>query len=216
MIGAPSVLVGDIKSALAELQPALDIVSFGAPMVIEGTFYINSSDGPVDSYQVRIELKKGFPNFEPLVFETAGRIPKISGRHINLGGDCCITVWEAWLATAAELTFRAFLCGPMHEYFLNQYFFEKTGEWRLGERSHGTKGLVEAFSEVLGVDADRAIVVRYLRSLAIKPKGHLPCPCGSGKILRSCHRNELHKLYADVGPDLASRMLKRLGSMPAA
>ena len=45
--------------------------------------------------------------------------------HINPAGDCCIMVWEEWLVLAPDTSFRGFLRGPVHDYFLNQWWFEK-------------------------------------------------------------------------------------------
>jgi hypothetical protein len=208
------IFLADVENALARCQPELRVVKRDSPFSIEGAFLLTSPDGPFDKYDVKIELDVGFPNNEPSVFEVGGRIPKSPERHINPGGDCCITVWETWLALASGHSFFEYLDGPLREFFLNQYFFEKTGEWRFGERPHFTKGMVEAYSETLGVEADKAVVRNYLHALANKPKGHLMCPCGGEKILRHCHQKQLHELYARFPEGLAARMLNRLSKAP--
>lgn len=123
----------ELEEALAELQPALRVIKRDHPITIEGMFSLQSPDGPIDTYQIRIELNDDFPNVEPVVFETGNRIPKLIERHVNPGGNCCIRVWESWLATAKDQTFRAYLTGPIQEFFLNQFFYEQTGKWRLGD-----------------------------------------------------------------------------------
>lgn len=43
--------------------------------------------------------------------------------------------------------------------------------------------------------------IRRLLEGREKPKGHMPCPCGSGVPVRSCHPNAwkgLIKMYADL------------------
>lgn len=200
----------DVEAVLADVQPSLLVVDRGRPILVKGTFSLQSSEGSIDTYQIQIAVNEDFPDIEPVVFEIGNRIPRITDRHTNPDGSCCITVWESWLATARDLTFRGYLKGPVQEFFLNQFFYEKTGKWRLGERPHFVQGAVEAFAEVLGTPATKDVVIRYLQSVAEKPKGHLLCPCGSGKILRHCHKAQLHKLYAELTPKLAKRMLKRL------
>lgn len=203
-----------VENALAELQPGLLVIKRDNPFVIEGMFSLNSPEGIFDEYRIRIVLDKKFPEVEPIVFEAGKRIPLTYDRHINPGGNCCVTVWENWLAMPIDHSFREYLDGPLRDFFLNQFFFEKTGEWRFGERPHFAAGMVEAFAETLGVQADQTIVTNYLKSLAAKPKGHLACPCGSGKILRHCHQNQLHELHKRLPAKLAKRMLDRLTKSP--
>ena len=203
-------ILGSIEEALGKFQPLMRLIREDGPIVIEGRFQLDSSKGFIDAYEVRVELTERFPNQEPTVFEIGGRIPVSNDRHVNPGGNCCITVWESWLAEDVDHSFGGFINGPMREYFLNQFFFENTGKWRFGERAHGTPGLVEAYAEALDVQPNQEMVLRYLQSLAGKPKGHLPCPCGSGKILRKCHQTELHALFVRPGQKLAARMLSRL------
>jgi len=60
------------------------------------------------------------------------------------------------------------------------------GEWR-----HGGAGLWDSYKGLLGVDQD-LVVLAFLRMLADNDyKGHVPCPCGSGLILRKCHGQQL-------------------------
>jgi hypothetical protein len=101
---------------------ALLAVLDGKPLVpVIGTGAIVMSE-----FDVRIELLDIYPRQEPKVFEIGGKTPRTPDRHINPDGDCCIKVWENWLATARNHSFGAFLNGPLNEYFLGQFWFEKT------------------------------------------------------------------------------------------
>jgi hypothetical protein len=202
--------LAELKGCVEELQPGLRIIDNSSPIVVRGSFVLGSQQGSFDQFEILLHLSGRFPAIEPKVFETDNRIPRIQDRHINPGGDCCITVWESWLATAPDISIRGYFKGPLQEFFLNQWFFEKQGKWRFGERAHGTEGIVEAYSEALGIPANAETILRYLKSLAAKPRGHLKCPCGSGVILRNCHQQQLHELYARLKPGLAKRMLDRL------
>ncbi len=209
--GRRAALLADVEAALAENQPHLKIVKREPEIVIEGSFLLLDSDGPFDQHQVRILVTDGYPEQEPKVFETGGRIPRNLDRHINTDGACCPAVWEEWLVKAPDTSFKGFLEGPVHEFFLSQLLFEKKGYWRFGERSHGIDGIVEGYADVLEVTADQKIVLTYLRTLAKPwPKGHWPCPCGSGLKLRHCHHERLHDLHQHVPPRMAKRMLNRL------
>lgn len=204
-------LLSEIEAAVAELQPQLAIIKSGSEIELAGPFVLRSNEGPFDEYQVRILAFDGFPQVEPKVYETAGRIRRSPDLHVNSDGDCCLTVWEEWLVVASGTSFGDFLSGPVHEYFLNQWWFARTGRWRFGQRSHGARGIVEAYADVLGIQPIQRDVIYYLRLLSKDwPKGHWCCPCGCGIKLRNCHREELKKLHRSVRPKMASRMLRRL------
>lgn len=157
-------------------QPHLGLVASDGELVVQGSFLLRGGGEAFDQFQVQILVPAGFPDCEPKVFETGNRIlPKNETRHINPDSACCLGVWEEWLAQTNDPSFRGFLKGPVNDYFLSQFFFERDGTWRLGERSHGAKGLIEAYAHVLSVEARTQIVLSYLQAITRDwPKGHLP------------------------------------------
>jgi hypothetical protein len=205
-----------VKAAIGFDQPKLRAKADGASIVVSGTYLLTESGpahpaGPISEFDIKIILPRSYPCREPQVFETTGRIPRCADRHINPGGDCCVTVWEHWLATADDFSFAGFLNGPVYEYFLSQYRFEQTGKWPFGERAHGAKGLEEAYAEALGNVPKTSDLLYLLRLLSQNwPKGHWSCPCGSGKRLRDCHRKELMARHHRAPPPIARQMLRRL------
>ncbi len=209
----------EVKVAIAFDQPRLHAAANGVDIHVLGTYLIfengavASPAGPIAEFDIEMVLPARYPRREPRVFEVGGRIPREPDRHINPDGDCCITVWEHWLLTAADHSFAAYLKGPANEFFLGQYWYEKTGTWPFGERPHGQKGLIEAYAEVLGISARKKDLIYYLRLLSQDwPKGHWLCPCGSGRRLRYCHRADLMLLHDNVSPRMAGLMLGRLAS----
>ena len=211
--------IEEVRRAIAFNQPKLNAAQDGSDFIIEGQYVLVENTGsinpagPITAFDIKIVTSNRYPVQEPEVFETSGRIPRSPDRHINDDGDCCVTVWEEWLAISDDKRFAAFLNGPLREFFLAQYWFENTGKWPFGERSHGEKGLVEAFADVLKIQKNKQNVIYYLRLLSQEwPKGHWLCPCGSGKRLRYCHRDDLMLLHKRVPAHLARRMLKRFNS----
>jgi hypothetical protein len=209
----------EVKSAIAFDQPKLKAEQRGSDIVIRGSYLlfedgvIANPAGPISEFGVEIVAPSGFPYLEPKVFETGGRIPRSADRHVNHDGDCCVTVWEHWLVCAPDRSFATFLNGPVREYFLAQYWYEKTGKWPFGERAHGHDGLQEAYAEALGTANKKEGLTYRLRLLSKEwPKGHWLCPCGSGKLLRHCHRDELMALHKRIPPRIARQMLSRLKS----
>lgn len=208
-----------MKATIAFDQPKLSAVRDGPDVVVSGNYLllengeISNPAGPISEYDIRVVLSDRYPISEPKVFEIGGRIPRSLDRHVNSNGECCIAVWENWLIRAEDHSFKAFMDGPLYEFFLSQYWFEKTGKWPFGEWTHGPMGLVEAYAHALGIPNEQTCLIYYLRLLSLDwPKGHWRCPCGSGKLLRHCHRDELMVLHERVPPRLAARMLRRLTS----
>ena len=207
-------LLNQITTAIEVHQPELKISVISDNIELEGRFVLSDSQGEYDAYDVKVQVLGDFPQGEPLVYETGGRIPKIAARHVFPEcGTCCLGVWEEWLSTASEHSFSEFLVGPLQNYFISQSYFELNCEWPFGERSHGIDGIVESYADVLGIKKEFKVVVAHLKTLSLPvAKGHLFCPCGSGKRLRHCHRKEINTLREKVIPILANRMLRRLES----
>lgn len=219
VVGEPTKLLTleEVKAAIAFDQPKLRASGENQKIYLEGAYLVfeqdvvAAPDGPIAEFDIRMELPNLYPRREPKVFEVGGRIPRSPDRHINPDGDCCVTVWENWLVTANDHSFKSFLNGPLNEYFLGQFWFEKAGKWPFGERAHGASGLEEAYADALGIANRRKSLLYHLRLLSQDwPKGHWPCPCGSGKRLRYCHRDDLMAMHQRVPPNIARRMLRRL------
>lgn len=202
-------LLTDVQRAVDSHQPELTVSRTDRFIILEGWFVISGPEGPFDAYEVKAAITSGFPIEEPVVFEQGGRIPRTLDRHVfPERGDCCLGVWEEWLLTAPDHRFETFLTGPMHDYFVSQSYFETNGIWPFGERSHGLLGVVEAYSDLLEVAPDADIITAYLDLLALRQiKGHQICPCGSGRLVRHCHRDDLQRLSSRIPPPMAKRML---------
>lgn len=204
-------LLEEISSALKGYED-LRLVEESGNVLVRGTFPIRDDHGSIlDRYQVEISFPADYPNSLPHVYETAGRIPRTVDRHTYTpSGRCCVVVDEDWLARIGEPSFRAFLAGPVRNYFMGQTLVEAGHPWPFGERSHAVKGLLETYGEWVGTE-DRATVLRYLDCLRhSQMKGHWPCPCGSGEKLRKCHFEKLRDIQKTVSPRLAERALRRL------
>jgi hypothetical protein len=72
-------------------------------------------------------------------------------------------------------------------YFYGYSYLEKYGKLPFGDLSHGGPGLREFYSEFFNTD-DVRVILALLKIMADGSyRGHFPCPCGSGDILRKCH-----------------------------
>ena len=209
----------EVEAAIAFDQPKLNAEQRASDIIVRGNYLlfengaIANPAGPISEFDIEVVVSERYPKREPKVFEVGGRIPRHADYHVNPHGDCCVTVWENWLVCAADHSFAAFLNGPVHEFCLGQYWYARTGKWPFGERAHGAKGLEEAYADALGIPNKKKKLIYHLRLLSKDwPKGHWACPCGSGKILRHCHQDDMMALHEKVPPPVARRMLRRLKS----
>ena len=184
-------ILGQCATALTDYAE-LRVTSVTFPVTLEGTFVLSGSKGAFGAYDVRIELPKGFPIEQPRLFETGNRIPRTPERHVFEPGFACLEVWPTWLAQTDDWSVPAVLRGPIRNFLLSQFEFERTGDWPFGEHAHGDAGQLGALKELFdpgGINTKRAEWIA--RALYRWPKGHNPCLCGSGKRFRHCHRPEL-------------------------
>jgi hypothetical protein len=154
-----------------------------------------------------------YPHVLPRVRETQGRIPRVLDRHlIPSTGAACLFVGEDWLLEVGrpQPTFLEFLDGPVRNFFIGQALVEAGQPWPFGERSHGLKGVLEAYGEWFGTQDEKQIGL-YLEYLSRDVlKGHWDCPCGSGARIRNCHQNEIRALRERIPQWLATQALQRL------
>lgn len=181
----------EANAVLQRLQPELIAQILEEKICISGNIICSGDDGAFDSFEIAAILPVGFPQAEPFVWETGGRIPRVADRHVYPNpGNCCLCVWQEWLWQVQCPSFESFLVGPLHSYFVSQSIFEMTGKWPFGERGHDKVGLDQALGSMLevipNVQMDKALALLS----QLKIKGHARCPCGSGKRLRSCHFDE--------------------------
>lgn len=191
--------------------PDLRVTLEGDVVHIRGSYPVMDEVEVLDRFQIEISVPPDFPDSTPVLREIGGRIPWNSDRHVNRdAGEACPIVPEEWLMWPERESILAFLEGPVRNFFLGQVLVEAGCRWPFGERTHGVPGLFEAYGEIVGA-SDREAILRYLDCLSKEiMKGHWDCPCGSGKRLRNCHRDDLKALHEKTSPLVARSALERL------
>jgi hypothetical protein len=82
---------------------------------------------------------------------------------------------------------KGFVRNCLVPYLYSFSYYIRYGNLPFGELSHGIQGIYEYYSELFLIQ-DKNSILKLLKILAgDNYRGHLPCPCGSGKRLRSCH-----------------------------
>lgn len=192
-------LLREIRDGLAHHYSTLHLHESSSGVVVRGTFPVESDGKVLERFHVEIVFPPHYPKGIPDVIETRSRIPRKDDRHMGATGVACLFVPEEYrLKYPKGQPFLDFLRGPVRDYFLAQLEFERSGKWPFGQRSHREAGRLEFYQELLGVP-DSRVIRKYLACIAVKDlKGHLSCPCGSGKRVRDCHWSDLQKLRAKI------------------
>ncbi|MDF2678669.1 MAG: hypothetical protein K0Q97_3023 [Bacillota bacterium] len=76
-------------------------------------------------------------------------------------------------------------------YFFAVEYYKKYSTYPFGERQHGNKGILSFYMEKFSVNTyDKAFnMLKYI--VMNSYRGHISCPCGSGKRIRQCHKNTI-------------------------
>lgn len=169
--------------------------------VIRGNLHFRATYNTItieDNFNVLLVLPNDYPLSPPLAQETGGRIPLDVDDHVYPStSDLCL---------GAPLNIKLkFLGNPCLLYFVTDilipflYSFcykQQYGKMPYGERSHGAKGILEDYQELFGVQ-DIKSTLGLLKILADNTyRGHHPCSCDSGAILRKCHGAQLQNLMS--------------------
>jgi hypothetical protein len=137
-------LAGELHKLEAVYPKLASRVSSTGAVTVAGEFDVMADGKHIDCFSIQIQLPAEYPISVPLVFETAGRIPRIPDRHVNPDGSACLFVpdarWKHWPVGSDLLQF---VSGPVHYHFLAQAYFELEGKWLFGERPHGDDGVLD-------------------------------------------------------------------------
>lgn len=199
MIFAPEELIRQVNSLLAE-YPNLSVAASNSECIrFQGSIFINLTFNDFTVQKV-FDLQIVLPlanNDLPYVIDINDNIG-YTYHHRYTNGVLC-------LATDTDVRFRfldSFDVVDWMREFVETYYFSyeyyvRFGELPFGDRSHGYIGILESYREMLG-SGDGSEVLRIMVAIATTPyRGHLPCPCGSGRKTRKCHGDSMLKFYLD-------------------
>lgn len=182
-----------IEQEVEDNFPGLIVFRLGNKIVIKGRLDVYFDQTLYDTYGVYIELADNHPYSTPSVYETDGRLPKTLDRHFH-GDDksaCLFVPFEKKLYWKNLRSIAEFIGGPVNAFFYAQSFYDKNNYFPYGDRSHDLKGVIESIKEHGKIENTEQVLsfLEFLRTSSIK--GHLECPCGSGKKNKNCHQVEL-------------------------
>ena len=162
----------------------------------------------LDCFDVELRIPQGYPKRLPVVLEKAGKILK-DYDHVNAGGTLCLgTPIEERRIFLQQPTLLGFVNNLVVPFLYGYCYSKKHGEHPFGEQKHGAEGILQHYVEVLGLDSKdvAASVVCYLYEHGYR--GHHPCPCGSGRVVRECHGTVLWDLLQLHTPETLRQELE--------
>ncbi len=145
-----------------------------------------------DSFELTIEVPRGFPRSAPTVFETGGRIPRTPENHVNTDGSLCL---GSPLRLLRELercpTLVGFAASCVVPYlYAMSGKMASGGSLAFGELPHGRVGELSDYAALFGLSEPEQ-ARKALEYLGMKKRraNKLPCPCGCGRRLGTCDLN---------------------------
>jgi len=167
---------------------------------IEGIYWLDHTYGDshlCEDYRIKIHVPWNFPLFPPMIWETSGKIPTDGtfehffhdlDNALCLGANCDLFSLLEQNPTIAEFVDRVL---PSYLYAA-KYFHRYGTAPQYGERPHGIEGTIQAYKERYNAQDDGLLVELLSILVGIKLyRGHMSCPCGSGRKLRDCHGKQL-------------------------
>lgn len=200
------------RDHLSETFPTLTLDTARVPARVTGIMWIEPGLG----FTINLEIPGNYPCGIPKLWCNQREIPWEIDRHVCRNGLACLCVTSEYRMhwpPRSDLT--DFLTTLVRPYLVAQAYYQSHGHWPFShERSHGARGVFEAFEDFLSPlgSVNHTSIVDFMLLLARKthPKGHEPCPCGSRIKLRNCHRSLLMALRQIVDPELVQADLQLL------
>ena len=151
-------------------------------------------------FSLEILVPSDYPDIAPTVKETGGRIPRTIEHHVSeKDGTLCL---ETRIGVAERFRKKPDLVGFVQNLVVHFLFrfvrIEKKMPDPFGEWRHGVDGLIDDYAKRLDL-SDISIAYNFLFHLASRASlRNGRCLCGSGKLLRRCHKELLQKIANTV------------------
>lgn len=178
-------------------HPEFSVSESKDSIILSGTLIMNAEYDNIplyDEYEVEITVSNRFPEEVPQVRELGKNIPSAFGHFYDNGVLCLGAACELYDFLAERKSLISFIDEIIISYFYSASYFKRYGTVPFGERSHGVKGIEESYMDRYSL-SDRNVLMQILLYLTgyQRYRGHMECPCGSGKKFRDCHGGKLLK-----------------------
>lgn len=198
----------DIDAEIADLcavHRGLDRHDETDQVIIRGVLSFEASYKDLESiedwFEIEIRIPKEYPDVLPEVFELQGKLVS-NYEHLNSDGTFCLAVpIAAQLAFKKEPTLLGFVNNLVVNYLYSYCYWRQHGEYPFDDSPHGLEGFIDYYEQLFETELSPELFSGIERIIKHGYRGHHPCPCGSGKIVRKCHKQ--------VVMDLAQEKIKQ-------
>lgn len=199
IIFSPETVASQIE-LLKQKYPAMEVVYADSSSVqLHGRLHVHRSyQGFIlnRTYTVDIHIPVNSERL-PFVIDADGAIPPTYQHRYSDGMLCLETDAQIRMRFIDGFDLSAWIFEYVEVYYLSYEYYSRYGEFPFGERAHGYVGVLQSFQEHLSTN-DLVTTYKLIRHIAGQPyRGHAPCLCGSGHILRNCHGQSVLKFYHD-------------------
>jgi len=186
-----------LQQQITELQEAYttlnEIDILDTETVISGHLCFSATpknlENICDTFSLEIHIPNNYPTELPHVIEVDGKVEKTFS-HLNEDKTLCLAVpmevRRIFQDTPSLLGFVEKLVIP---YLYGYCYWKKHGIMPFGEASHGNAGVLEYYRELFNPVNDLALLKGLYGIYKHGYRGHHSCPCGSGAIIRKCHKD---------------------------
>lgn len=155
---------------------------------IYNDFHVN------ELFEIDINIPLTYPSEIPEIIEIGNKID-IKYEHLYSNGKLCLgTDSEIILRCNGVINLTYLINSYIIPYLFSYRYYERYNEYPFGERSHGAMGILESCIEAFSVANIQEAYDILIYAVARPYRGHLLCPCNSGKKTRDCHPVNLELL----------------------
>ena len=184
------------KLETTNIDKALKFIAIGM------LHFTGARSGAHQQFRVRLEYPARFPHVPPRMFDHDRRFtPSLDG-HLFSTYEICLTLPERHEFSVGLDDLTEEVLGATLIWFHKRLIFDSTKQWPGPAERHGINAVIDLLVE-RQVVADATAISRWVMSHATAPTGtpgkpdlYAPCPCGSCKRLKFCHRDELQPVFA--------------------
>lgn len=181
------------ESALQQVKSLLQIYDklhiekeSNQEIILTGEILVNRTASSYTLYKTyHIEVHIPFESDKlPYVFDIGNAIDSNYNHQYKDGPLCLETDFAIRIRFVDGLNLVSWMQEFVEPYFFSYEYYQRLGCFPFGERSHGIEGILQSFGDVFQ-ETDNIKVCKILMFIySDRYRGHLPCPCGSGKNIR--------------------------------
>ena len=165
-----------------------------------GTLHFLRRCGKEYTFRIRLEYPRHYPKSPPRVFDHERAFTPTLDGHLFDTYEICLTLPERGeFTTISEQLTHDVLTATL-VWCHKRLIFDHTGNWPGLAEEHGLRAVMDLLVE-RRIIPDAATMSTWLKEHATisghpcTPDIYAACPCGSGKRLKFCHREDLRPLF---------------------